>query len=273
MKNSNEYYNIPPLSTISDRRLATAVSRLIVLKMPSTEPITATGRPRIVFHFGSPPSEVIETDGSRAMVSRMDLLGQKTSAGSYSSAASNVDSYVIEICPLMLRRLFPDIPAWTLTNRRIPVRSYLPEARDLFDCLSSADPANRPSIANAWIEEFWRDNAYTLVVAAIDAIFAAGGMVSPKTLAKDLGVSMRMLQLVFRDEIGISPKLMCSQIRCQLAAQLCSPDSKNSWVATDCNYFDQPHMNRDFKRFLGMTPIQAAKTGYRSVRVEQMSTV
>lgn len=267
MTQSETQFLYPTSDRVGDYISLPSVLRQTSLETTSVEPITATGRPRMAFHFGNLPTEVIKPCGQQANVSQMDLLGQMTSAGLYSSAEINVDSLVVEIDPLLLRRLCPNTPAWTLTNRRIPMLENFNKARDLYRSLATAPPKNRRAILQTWFDSLEPGKITRLAQRTLTAIYRERGAISVRLLADEFDVSTRTLQLTFRDEIGIPPKLFCSQIRCQLAAQSCGPQRTNSRIAVDHEYYDQPHMNRDFQRFLGMTPIETARSGYASTRV------
>jgi AraC-like DNA-binding protein len=65
----------------------------------------------------------------------------------------------------------------------------------------------------------------------------------------------RFIQL-FREEIGMSPKLYCRVKRFQAALRLiaCQPNPKWAEVALTCGYYDQAHFINEFHAFAGITP-------------------
>ncbi len=74
-------------------------------------------------------------------------------------------------------------------------------------------------------------------------------------LAAELGCSRRHLAARFRDQIGLSPKSVARIVRFRHAVRLMLRDA-GRWadVAYACGYADQPHLNRDFRQFVGTTP-------------------
>jgi AraC-like DNA-binding protein len=84
------------------------------------------------------------------------------------------------------------------------------------------------------------------------------------------GFSQRRFIQVFRDEVGLTPKLFCRLLRFQDA--LCHTDEKRKldWtgVALSCGYFDQAHLIRDFQEFAGLSP-----TAYVAQRGEHRNHV
>jgi AraC-like DNA-binding protein len=86
-------------------------------------------------------------------------------------------------------------------------------------------------------------------------IVARGGQVTVAELAHDAGVSSRQLERRFLSEVGIGPKLLCRILRFQQVFRAVEQnDSGWASVATDCGYYDQAHLIRDFQQFAGQTP-------------------
>ncbi|WP_309623825.1 helix-turn-helix domain-containing protein [Novosphingobium sp.] len=74
-------------------------------------------------------------------------------------------------------------------------------------------------------------------------------------LAAQLGMSSRSLERLSLRAFGFSPKLLLRRQRFlrSLAQFMLDPSLK--WIATlDCQYVDQAHFVRDFRRFMGMSP-------------------
>ena len=74
-------------------------------------------------------------------------------------------------------------------------------------------------------------------------------------LAAQIGVSSRSLERLSLRAFGFSPKLLLRRQRFlrSLAQFMLDPSLK--WIATlDCQYVDQAHFVRDFRRFMGMNP-------------------
>ena len=71
-----------------------------------------------------------------------------------------------------------------------------------------------------------------------------------------IGLSQRRFIQVFRDEVGLTPKLFCRIRRFQEALQVIRRQNVINWagVASDCGYFDQAHFIHDFQAFSGINP-------------------
>ena len=77
------------------------------------------------------------------------------------------------------------------------------------------------------------------------------GKVTVQYLADATGVSRQHLTRLFRENIGVTPKMYCRLARFR-ASLACA--SGGAGVAADLGYFDQSHMIAEFKQFSGLTP-------------------
>ena len=82
------------------------------------------------------------------------------------------------------------------------------------------------------------------------------GRVEIRALADELGWSSKRLITRFRQQVGLSPKLLARVMRFERVVRLVRAGGHRSWVETayDCGYYDQAHLNRDFREFAGTTP-------------------
>jgi AraC-like DNA-binding protein len=82
------------------------------------------------------------------------------------------------------------------------------------------------------------------------------GSVSIASLAIASNLSIRQLERNFIKEIGVSPKTYSRMLRFVhlLQNKMTSPHQKWAALAYDADYFDQMHLVKEFKQFLGTTP-------------------
>jgi AraC-like DNA-binding protein len=75
-------------------------------------------------------------------------------------------------------------------------------------------------------------------------------------LAAEVGCSPRYLTLQFRDHLGMPPKPLARILRFRHALDLleCDDGSRYAEIAEGCGYYDQAHLNRDFRAFAGAAP-------------------
>src|ERR671934_2734678 len=83
-----------------------------------------------------------------------------------------------------------------------------------------------------------------------------GGRASIGALAAELGWSHRRLIARFREQIGLAPKTAARVLRFDraVAALRATAEQGLAEIAFDCGYFDQAHLNRDFRELAGATP-------------------
>jgi AraC-like DNA-binding protein len=89
-----------------------------------------------------------------------------------------------------------------------------------------------------------------------------------------VGLSPRRFIEVFRQQVGLTPKVYCRIRRFQDVLRRISAGNSSGkgfdWaqIALDCGYFDQAHFNHDFRAFSGIKP-----TSYAEERPRHMNHV
>jgi AraC-like DNA-binding protein len=94
------------------------------------------------------------------------------------------------------------------------------------------------------------------LVWAWERLRATHGRATIGALAGEVGCSPRYLTLQFREHLGMPPKPLARVLRFQHAlARLGEDDgARFAEIAEDCGYYDQAHLNRDFRAFAGAPP-------------------
>ncbi|MBV8515463.1 MAG: AraC family transcriptional regulator [Acidobacteria bacterium] len=81
---------------------------------------------------------------------------------------------------------------------------------------------------------------------------------APKICAvsDEIGISSRHFIDIFRNEVGLTPKLFCRIRRFQQVLRQISAGARIQWsnVALEAGYFDQAHFIHDFRAFSGINP-------------------
>ncbi|NUS01181.1 MAG: AraC family transcriptional regulator [Nonomuraea sp.] len=128
-----------------------------------------------------------------------------------------------------------------------------------------AEPRAEAAIAH--VEAFLRslkperdplaEEAATLVDTVEDDI----AMTRVDELAARSGRSVRSLQRLFRDYVGISPKWVIRRFRLYEAADRVYQGLDLATLAAELGYADQAHLTRDFTAAVGMPPSAYARLG------------
>jgi AraC-like DNA-binding protein len=90
-------------------------------------------------------------------------------------------------------------------------------------------------------------------------------------LTEQVGLSSRRFIEVFRQEVGLTPKVFCRVRRFQRVLRTIAADARSvDWtqIALSCGYFDQAHFIHDFKAFSGLNP-----TTYLALRTPHLNHV
>ncbi len=75
-------------------------------------------------------------------------------------------------------------------------------------------------------------------------------------LTATLGCSGKHLAGRFREYVGLSAKAVARVTRFRRAAQLLGAGTPLDELAFECGYYDQSHLDRDFRDFAGATPTE-----------------
>jgi AraC-like DNA-binding protein len=142
------------------------------------------------------------------------------------------------------------------------------EARELADrCHDARSPEACLGIAAAWVSaRVARTRGVDPAIAAVAAeIERARGDVSIAWLRERTGVSRARFAATFREQIGLAPKLYARIARFhRVLATLQQGGGTLADVALDAGYYDQPHMNADFRELAGVSPSEFIAARYPS---------
>lgn len=152
------------------------------------------------------------------------------------------------------------VPLRELTNRVVPLEDVLgPSTRDLVERLYE-QPSWQARFDLVEIELAARLAAVPQVPVSVECAWRrlcdSRGRAEIGGLAREVGYSRRRLSARFSEELGMSPKAFGRVLRFERATGLLSRDdgSRFAEIARDCGYYDQAHMNRDFREFAGVSP-------------------
>ena len=103
----------------------------------------------------------------------------------------------------------------------------------------------------------------TMMNAVYDIISARGTVRTAELAARNV-VSVKKLERIFSDNMGISPKSFSSLVRYQMLWQeLCFSNSNILDMVEKYGYYDQAHLLNDFKKHHSLSPVQAVKLAHR----------
>ncbi|MEU0967297.1 AraC family transcriptional regulator [Streptomyces sp. NPDC005917] len=166
----------------------------------------------------------------------------------------------VEFTPLGAYRLF-GMPMSELTNLAVEIQDVLgPDAGRLvdrmaatgdwaarFDLLDAAllarlgsGPEPAPEVGHAW-----------------RLLYRSAGAIPIARIAAEVGWSQGYLIRRFTQQIGLTPKASARVLRFRHAMALLGRGAASlSEISTACGYYDQAHLNREFRAIAGTTPGQ-----------------
>ena len=165
----------------------------------------------------------------------------------------------VDLSPLAARRIFR-VPMHEVSRRVVSLEDALGREAALLE--------ERLAEAGNWSERF------ALVESALAARLDAAeppppdvdwawrrlervrGRIRVADLAAELHCSRKHLAARFRVHVGLPPKLVARMLRFRETADriVAAPGRPLADVAAQCGYYDQAHLDRDFRAFTGTTP-------------------
>ena len=173
----------------------------------------------------------------------------------------NIECVDLKLAPLGAYRLL-GVPMDELTGEVVELADVLgPDAGRLTERLANT---------SGWPERFAVLDAFLLdrtengpaaapeVGWAWRQLVESGGAVPIGALAHEVGWSRRHLVTRFRQQVGLPPKTAARIIRFENLLRRVGTAGRADWsrTAAECGYYDQAHMNRDFREFAGTTPTE-----------------
>lgn len=165
----------------------------------------------------------------------------------------------INLDPLAAYRIL-GMPMHELSGRTVDLTDVLARAdRRLPNLLQDASSWEaRFSLLDRFVAgrlEASRDPAPE-VALALSRLRRSGGGAPIAALAAETGWSQRRLVRGFREQVGMHPKGFGRLLRFERVIRRLHAGDGTALgeIALDCGYYDQPHLNRDFRQFAGVSP-------------------
>jgi AraC-like DNA-binding protein len=217
---------------------------------------------------GRPPGVRVVPDGAADLLFSVardgsceaHVFGLKTRA-LWVETAGPVENVLLRLRPGAASRLFR-VAASELTDRALPVADLV-GGRGAEWCERLAG-ARSPELRSAWLEAAlgaWSARAArepdaddVLLHSAVSRLRASRGVLRIAALADSLGVGARRLERIFCARVGVTPKAFARIVRFAAAHRALGGGADPLSAALAHGYFDQAHLNRDFRKLAGAPP-------------------
>jgi len=219
------------------------------------ETVVTDGCPEIILHYGDYFSERSES-GVWEKQPKAIVAGQITRPLTL-LPTGRVGMLGIRFWPHGIASLL-DGSASELTDQRSEIAvisSAITQLEELVINASSIE--ERVRTCESFLKKLLLVQATDQVVdRAVKAIVNSNGNVMVRQLAKELNTTERQLQRKFRSQVGLSPRQLSRAFRFHRIIELLEEPPHPTWaqLALDCGFFDQAHLNRDFRQFTGQSP-------------------
>ena len=210
----------------------------------------------LILNFGSPWD--IASSAAGPHVSHDSFVAGLSTASAYVGAAGSATCLQVNLTPLGAHMFF-GLPMHELANQVVPLEAALPRA--------VAPLAEALEDEKSWSDRFALLDAILLarlaearppspdVAWAWNALERTHGRAPIGWICDRLGRSRRYLASRFREQVGLPPKTVARIMRFDRAVSLLGrSDDRLADIAFECGYFDQAHLNRDFREFAGLSP-------------------
>lgn len=223
------------------------------------------GNPGIVFHLKDPFLKWNNENSAVIKQPRNFVYGQLSH---YNTIVTQGDLKMIVVVlePYALFTHF-HTAAYELNDETVPLIIFFgQEARDVEEQITTA---TSPVEAIAIIERFLikrltaQRNLSAGFNKAMRCIYQHHGLISIEDLLRIIPITERQLERKFSEHVGTSPKKFADIIKLQHFLKLLQKQPDKEKIADliyISGYYDHAHLNRNFKKMTGFTPIYYKKT-------------
>ena len=227
------------------------------------EHVLPTGTMSLVFRISDHPLRLFDTHGSAGRTVGHAIVGGARTCYYVRDISQPIRSVGAQLHP-GAAEVFLGAPAGELAERHTR----------LDDLWGHAADDSRERLALAGSPEAALDVLQTLLITRMPkmrgihpavshalARFATTSHVSQ--VVYESGYCHRRFSALFRESVGLAPKVYCRVLRFQTAIDQVADGREAPWasLAAESGYSDQAHFTRDFRSFTGMTPSE-----YRRIR-------
>lgn len=162
-------------------------------------------------------------------------------------------------------RIFFPVAAHELQNTDIALSELNPGEADrlLNEVCAATDEQTQLLVMERYLSRKLTNAAplHPALGYAVEQLSGAGAPGSIRRIQLDTGLSHTRFIQLFRDNVGLTPKLFYRVRRFHTLLDRIGKGMPVNWaeLAVDCGYFDQAHLIRDFRAFAGITPLEYSR--------------
>jgi AraC-like DNA-binding protein len=217
----------------------------------------------LMFNLG-PPQRVVDVEGlaAGAVYRGAMICGLHDRPVAFESVERHPRVVTVRLLPRGARAVFGGLSLLELANRVFDLESVLGRAAEVERlrqrAMEAAGLGAALDLVEGWLTDRIRQGpkVHSLTRTALHILGEGRGTIRVEAVARNLGVSSRYLNSLFGRQVGLPAKSLSRVLRFQRALDLLdlpgTPDLGR--LALECGYYDQSHLNRDFRELVDLTP-------------------
>ena len=231
---------------------------------PDSEIILPDGKTELIVHFGDDFLK-LETN-EKTGIEIFERQARVLMSGQLTSRIKLRPTGVVGVSSIRFKAAgaarFFDLPFESIVDQVVDFSSYHFEVATMLknniesatNCEARLLVLQELLIQRLQIQESKED---VFVRQACRYITESEGGYSVAELVKLIGFSERQLERKFKNQVGITPKLLSRIMRFQKFIRIARDNPKLTLTdaSLSCGYFDQSHFIRDFTKFAGVSPV------------------
>ncbi len=234
-----------------------------LLSAPKTEGkgesqiVLPDGRTELIVHFGS---HFLKLEGKRFVKQAVVLMSGQLTKRIVLKPSGEIGVVAARFKPAGAARFF-NLPYEEIVDRVVDFSAYEKEvSKRLLEQVAEAnsDESRLKFVQDLLTERLQEESKEDIYVRqACRYIMQSEGEYSVEDLVKLIGFSERQLERKFKNQVGISPKVLSRIVRFQKFLGLSKTTGCKTLTeaALVCGYYDQSHFIRDFTKFSGVSPV------------------
>lgn len=208
---------------------------------------------------------------------RASLCGATTTLKKLVLSAGDT-AFCIRLRPGTFSWFRMDLPASGMANCSEELTAYMSIPLSFLPSIRRGESFHERNVLFRRQLHVLKASEYTMapvIVQSLQLIQEVNGEIKISTVAEKVGCSTRYLNQIFQERVGVSAKLFCEMIQldASLSDVLITRPHSLQETALAYGYFDQTHMNRSYRRFLGCTAGEMRNADYKTLNLDKVPSI